>query len=74
LHREDDKPAIESSDGSKKWYKEGKLHREGDKPAVESSNGSNRWYKEGKMMCALEVKELCKKKDLNEMNEIDEKP
>jgi len=48
LHRGNDLPAIECSNGSKWWYKEGKLHRENDKPAIEWSNGSKEWWKEGK--------------------------
>ena len=48
FHRENDKPAIEWLDGSKEWYKEGKIHRESDLPAIERSNGSKYWYKEGK--------------------------
>jgi len=47
-HRENDLPAIEDSDGTKYWYKEGKLHRENDLPAIEYSSGSKFWYKEGK--------------------------
>ncbi|HMC00637.1 MAG TPA: hypothetical protein VKN14_06335 [Flavobacteriaceae bacterium] len=44
LHRENDKPAIEYSNGTKYWYKNGKIHRENDKPAIEWSNGSKFWY------------------------------
>lgn len=46
LHRLDG-PAIESFDGSKFWYVNGKLHREGG-PAVEQSNGSKMWFVDGK--------------------------
>jgi len=48
FHRENDKPAVEYSNGSKEWYKENKLHRENDLPAFEDPNGIKRWYKEGK--------------------------
>jgi len=34
-------------DGSKRWYKDGKLHRE-DGPAIERANGGRYWYKDGK--------------------------
>lgn len=47
LHRSDG-PAIESSNGSKYWYLNGKIHRE-DGPAIESSNGSKSWYLDGKL-------------------------
>jgi len=39
---------VEYSDGSKYWYKNGKLHRE-DGPAIENSNGTKEWYKEGNL-------------------------
>jgi len=42
LHREDG-PAVEHSDGTKKWWVNGKLHRE-DGPAVEHSDGYKAWY------------------------------
>ena len=48
FHRENDLPAIEHSDGSKFWYKEGKSHRENDLPATEWSDGTKSWWKEGK--------------------------
>jgi hypothetical protein len=34
-------------DGSKGWYKYGKLHRDGDLPAVEYPNGTKKWFKNG---------------------------
>jgi hypothetical protein len=37
------------ADGSRCWYKEGKLHRAGDLPAVEDANGYREWYKDGKL-------------------------
>ena len=36
------------TNGSKYWYKEGKLHRD-DGPAVEYHNGAKFWYKEDKL-------------------------
>jgi hypothetical protein len=39
---------VEYLDGSKEWYKEGKLHRL-DGPAIESSSGEKHWYKEGNL-------------------------
>ena len=36
------------TDGTKCWYKDGKLHRE-DGPAVKWTNGSKFWYKDGKL-------------------------
>ncbi len=49
LHRDEDLPAMELSNGDKHWYKEGKTHREGDKPAIEFANGIKKWYKEDKL-------------------------
>ena len=46
-HREDG-PAVESANGGKSWYLNGKRHRE-DGPAVESANGSKSWYLNGKL-------------------------
>ena len=42
LHRVDG-PAIESADGTKSWYLNGKCHRE-DGPAIEYANGNKYWY------------------------------
>jgi hypothetical protein len=47
LHREDG-PAIEWVDGSKSWYRDGKLHRE-DGPAIECADGSKEWYRDDKL-------------------------
>ena len=48
LHREDG-PAIESADGDKEWYLNGKRHRK-DGPAVEYANGAKSWYLNGKRL------------------------
>ena len=37
---------MEYYDGTKEWYRDGKLHRE-DGPAVERSNGTKEWYRDG---------------------------
>ena len=47
LHREDG-PAVESCDGYKARYREGKLHRE-DGPAAEYPDGSKEWSRNGKL-------------------------
>ena len=39
---------YEYANGTKRWYKKGKLHRL-DGPAVEWNDGSKEWYKEGKL-------------------------
>ena len=39
---------VESSNGSKHWYSEGKIHRI-DGPAIEYDNGTKYWYFEGKI-------------------------
>jgi len=49
LHREDDKPAREYTDGTKSWWLNGKLHREDDNPAVEYANGYKAWHLNGKL-------------------------
>ena len=48
LHRENDKPAVEYSDGTKEWYRKGQLHRENDNPAIEWADGTKMWYRKGK--------------------------
>lgn len=45
LHREDG-PAIEYTNGTKCWYRNGLCHRE-DGPAVEYPDGSCNWYLDG---------------------------
>ena len=35
------------ADGSRCWYKEGKLHRVGNLPAIECASGYRAWYKDG---------------------------
>jgi hypothetical protein len=47
LHREDG-PAVERSDGTKEWYKNGKRHRE-NAPAIELANGTKFWFLNGKV-------------------------
>ena len=47
LHRENDLPAIESTDGDKFWYINGKYHREDGLPAVEYADGDKFWYLNG---------------------------
>jgi len=46
LHREDG-PAVESSGGTKIWYRDGLVHR-ADGPAIEFNTGSKAWYRYGK--------------------------
>jgi antitoxin component YwqK of YwqJK toxin-antitoxin module len=43
---EDRVRTVTLKDGTKKWYKNGKLHRD-DGPAVTSPNGSEWWYRNG---------------------------
>jgi hypothetical protein len=40
--------AVTHPDGTKAWYRDGKLHRE-DGPAVEWSTGSKFWYRDGRL-------------------------
>ena len=39
---------VENSNGSRYYYRDGKLHREKDKPAIEYSEGSIAYYRNGK--------------------------
>ena len=47
LHRENDLPAIEYTDGTKSWWLNGKRHRENDLPAVEYNDGDKLWFING---------------------------
>ena len=44
LHRKNDLPAFEKTNGSRFWYQNGQLHRENDLPAIETLLGENEWY------------------------------
>ena len=46
-HRENDQPAVITSNGSKHWFKNGKIHRDNDQPGLIYSNGIKYWYKDG---------------------------
>jgi len=59
LHSFDDKPAIEHSDGTKEWYKEGKLHRLNG-PAVEWDSTFKWWYYEGEEIECNSTEEFLK--------------
>jgi len=39
---------IERSDGTRRWYRDGRLHRE-DGPAIERSGGTCLWYRDGRL-------------------------
>lgn len=47
LHREDG-PAIENSNGTKIWYKNGVRHRD-DGPAIEYASGAKQWWHHGRI-------------------------
>ena len=47
FHREDG-PAIERTNGDKRWYQNGKLHRI-DGPAIELASGDKEWYVNGQL-------------------------
>jgi hypothetical protein len=49
LHRDNDKPAIEWSNGRKEWLQNGKLHRDDDRPASEYASGSKEWWQNGEL-------------------------
>ena len=47
LHRENDLPAAIYSNGTRAWYKNGKVHRDNDLPAIIRPNGDQEWHREG---------------------------
>ena len=47
LHRDNDLPAVEQSNGNKYWHKNGKLHRENG-PAIEYYYGRKSYFLENK--------------------------
>ena len=56
-HLFDDEPALIYNDGTKFWYKDGKLHRDNNLPAVIRSNGDVEFYKNGKQYWFINNKE-----------------
>jgi hypothetical protein len=48
LHSVADAPAVVTSAGEQKWYKNGALDRDGDRPAVITPKGSKMWFKGGR--------------------------
>ena len=48
---------AEFTNGSKQWYKEGKLHRE-DGPACDYSNGTKFWFLEDKEYTEINLKDF----------------
>jgi hypothetical protein len=48
-HSFNDMPAIICMNGSKEWYKHGKLHRDNNQPAVIFNNGPHAWFQYGKL-------------------------
>jgi hypothetical protein len=44
LHRVNDLPAVEKTNGDKIWYVNDKLHRLGGLPAIEYINGNKQWF------------------------------
>lgn len=47
LHSFDDQPSVIYNDGTKWWYRDGKIHREKG-PAVINSNGVEEWWSDNK--------------------------
>lgn len=47
-HSFDDKPAVVTANGTKKWYAHGRKHRDGGLPA-QTSKTTERWYVNGKL-------------------------
>ena len=49
LHRGDDLPAIEHSNGDREWYAADRRHRDGGMPAIVDVDGGKEWYVCGKL-------------------------
>jgi hypothetical protein len=49
LHRDNDKPAVEWSDGTISWWQYGTRHRNNDNPAVEWADGTKLWWQNGEL-------------------------
>ena len=49
FHRDGGLPAVESLNGTKEWWVNGKKHREDDLPAVEYYNGTKEWWVNGQL-------------------------
>lgn len=47
--RNNNLPALVHIDGTKRYYRNGKLHRDNNLPAIESCDGSNYYYVNGKL-------------------------
>ena len=56
---------LSVQDGTKNWYKEGKLHRDNDQPAIIEANGTKYWCKDG-VQYTPEVKVVEEKKSQDE--------
>ncbi len=48
IHRDNDLPAVILSNGTQKWFQNGKVHRDNDLPAIIWSDGTQEWYQNGK--------------------------
>ena len=62
LHREDG-PAVEFTNGDKKWYVNGQRHRE-DGPALERNDGYKYWYLKGISYSEKEYKQEIRSRKL----------
>ena len=58
LHRTNG-PAVEYTDGTKRWLQDGQYHRI-DGPAMEYPTGDNRWFINGKELTAAEFNQAVK--------------
>jgi hypothetical protein len=64
FHREDG-PAIESHDGTKIWFVDGKRHRENG-PAIELADGGKEWWLNDVQLTEEEFNQWLMKKSLND--------
>jgi antitoxin component YwqK of YwqJK toxin-antitoxin module len=49
IHRDNNLPAIITSDGSQCWYQNGEIHRDNNLPAIITSDGTQCWYQNGEI-------------------------
>lgn len=50
LHSIDDQPAVVYADGTRWWYRDGKIHRDNG-PAIIHANGVQEWWQNNQRQC-----------------------
>lgn len=69
IHSIDDNPAMISTDGEIRWYKNLLIHRDQGKPAIIRSDGCLEFFENGKELkkcsCGLFAKKYCPTRKIN---------